>query len=143
MDACPTFRLFGGHVFGHIYPGPIGIPWTEYTASSDAAGEFAPLCISCGLCQRACPEDINIPFLIAKVKERYVERHGQTSINRTLCNYEALVGFASAMAPISNFVLRRKAFRRMFQILLGVDANRPLPRFTHHTFKKWFRSHLS
>ncbi len=143
MDTCPTFRLFGGHVFGHIYPGPIGIPWTEYTASPDAAGEFAPLCISCGLCQEACPEDINIPFLIAKVKERYAERHGQLPTNRTLCNYETFAGFASTTAPISNFFLRREAFRRMLQSLLGLDARRPFPRFTRHTFKKWFRSHVS
>ncbi len=143
MDTCPTFRLLGGHVFGDIYPGPIGVPWTEYTASPDAAGEFAPLCISCGLCQRVCPEDINIPFLIAKVKERYTERHGQLSINRTLCNYEAFLGFASAIAPISNFLLGRKGFRRMLQSLLGLDARRPFPKFTRHTFKKWFRSHVS
>jgi iron-sulfur cluster protein len=143
MDTCPTFRLFGGHVFGHIYPGPIGIPWTEYTANPDAAGEFAPLCISCGLCQRVCPEDINIPLLIAQVKERYTERHGQLSINRMLCNYETFVGLASATAPISNFLMGRKAFRRMLQTLLGLDARRPFPRFTQHTFKKWFSSHTS
>ncbi len=141
MDTCPTFRLFGGHVFGHIYPGPIGIPWTEYTASPDAAGEFAPLCISCGLCQRVCPEEINVPFLIAEVKESYTKRHGQLSTNRILRNYEAFVGFASSIAPISNFFLGRKAFRRILQSLLGLDARRPFPRFTRHTFKKWFQSH--
>ena len=143
MDTCPTFRLFGGHVFGHIYPGPIGIPWTEYTANPDAAGEFAPLCISCGLCQRVCPEDINMPLLIAQVKERYTERHGQLSINRILCNYETFVGFASATAPISNFLMGRKAFRHMLQTLLGLDARRPFPKFTQHTFKKWFSSRTS
>jgi Fe-S oxidoreductase len=143
MDTCPTFRIFGGHVFGHIYTGPIGIPWTEYTATPDQAGEFAPLCISCGLCQRACPEDINIPLLIAQVKERYTERHGQLSINSTLCNYEAFVSFASATSPLSNFILGRRVFRRALQKLLGIDARRSFPKFTHHTFKKWFRSHPS
>ncbi|MGD0177408.1 MAG: LUD domain-containing protein [Candidatus Bathyarchaeia archaeon] len=140
MDTCPTFRLLGGHVFGHVYPGPIGIPWTEYTASPDAAGEFAPLCISCGLCQRVCPEDINIPLLIAQVKERYTERHGQLSINKTLCNYETFVSFASATSPVSNFLLSRKAFRFMLQTFLGLDSRRPFPKFTRHTFKKWFSS---
>jgi L-lactate dehydrogenase complex protein LldF len=143
MDTCPTFRLFGGHVFGHIYPGPIAVPWTEYTAAPDTAGEFAPLCISCGLCQRVCPEDINIPLLIAQVKERYTERHGQLSVNRALCNYERFVSFASATAPISNFVMKRKAFRFVLQALLGLDARRPFPKFTQHTFKKWFSSRTS
>lgn len=143
MDTCPTFRLVGGHVFGHIYPGPIGIPWTEYTANPDAAGEFAPLCISCGLCQRACPENIDIPFLIAQVKERYTSRHGQLSINKTLCNYEAFVSIASTVAPVSNFLLGRSLFRRILQGLLGLDARRPFPSFTRRTFKKWFHRHTS
>lgn len=143
MDTCPTFRLLGGHVFGHIYPGPIGIPWTEYTANPDLAGEFAPLCISCDLCQSACPEDINIPLLIAQVKEGYTERHGQLPMNRALCNYEAFVNFASATAPIANFLLNRKPFRLLLQTILGLDARRPFPKFTSHTFKKWFQTHVS
>jgi L-lactate dehydrogenase complex protein LldF len=143
MDTCPTFRLFGGHVFGHIYPGPIGVPWTEYTSTPDDAGQFAPLCISCGLCQRACPENINIPLLIAQVKERYAQRHGQLSINRILCNYEAFVSLASAAAPISNALMGRRTFRRMLQSILGLDARRPFPKFTRHTFKKWYSSHNS
>jgi Fe-S oxidoreductase len=142
-DVCPTFRIFGGHVFGHIYTGPIGVPWTEYTSALDDAGEFAPLCISCGLCQQVCPVSIDIPLLIARVKERYTERHGQLSINRTLSNYESFVQFASTIAPVSNFILKRQLFRGILQKTLGLDARRPFPRFTRHTFKKWFRSHES
>jgi L-lactate utilization protein LutB len=26
MNICPTYGVVGGHTFGHIYPGPIGIP---------------------------------------------------------------------------------------------------------------------
>ena len=143
MDACPTFRLFGGHVFGHIYTGPIGVPWTEYTSIPDLAGEFAPLCISCGLCKQACPMDINIPFLIAQVKERYAGRHGQLKVNRILCNYETFVRIASTTAPISNFALRRWIFRRFLHRLLGFDERRSFPPFTRDTFQKWFHSHAS
>ena len=142
-DVCPTFRMFGGHIFGHAYTGPIGVPWTEYTSTLDDAGEFAPLCISCGLCQHVCPVSIDIPILIAKVKERYTETHGQHSINRTLSNYESFVKFASMIAPVSNFMLERALFRIILQKTLGLDARRPFPRFTRHTFKKWFQLHES
>ena len=142
-DICPTFRVFGGHVFGHIYTGPIGVPWTKFTSTLDAAGEIAPLCISCGLCQQACPESIDIPLMIARVKETYTETHGQLAINRTLCNYESFVKLASTLAPVSNFMLEQPVFRRILQRTLGLDARRPFPQFTRRTLKKWFRSHES
>ena len=142
-DICPTFRIFGGHVFGHVYTGPIAVPWTKYTSSLDDAGEFAPLCISCGLCQHTCPVSIDMPLMIARVKESYAENHGQLSVNRTLSNYESFVKFASTIAPISNFMLKQPLFRRILQKTLGLDARRSFPRFTRNTFKKWFQSHKS
>ncbi|HXX72856.1 MAG TPA: 4Fe-4S dicluster domain-containing protein, partial [Candidatus Acidoferrales bacterium] len=140
-DVCPTFRIFGGHVFGHVYTGPIAIPWTKYTSNLGYAGEFAPLCISCGLCQHMCPENINMPLMIARVKEEYTANHGRLFINRTLTNYESFVKFASATAPLSNYMLKQRVFRRILQRTLGLDSRRSFPTFTRHTFTKWFQSH--
>ncbi len=71
MNVCPTYGIAGGHTFGYIYPGPIGIPWTAEVHGLDRA-TFAHLCVSCGLCKEICPVDINIPMMIAKVKEEEV-----------------------------------------------------------------------
>ncbi len=140
MDACPTFRLVGGHVFGHIYVGPIGIPWTSFVHDAEKAGQISPLCISCGLCREVCPEDIDIPFLIGKVKEADVAAHGQLLVNQVLSSYETLVKLASATAPISNVLVRQKTFRIMLEKLLGLDRRRPFPVFTRQTLQRWARS---
>ncbi|MGI0092341.1 MAG: LUD domain-containing protein, partial [Nitrososphaerales archaeon] len=84
MNVCPTYGAVGGHVFGYIYPGPIGIPWTEEIHGLDKASEFAHLCISCGLCKEICPADIDIPMMIAKVKEKDVTENGQLIANTVL-----------------------------------------------------------
>ncbi|MCS6787854.1 MAG: LUD domain-containing protein, partial [Aigarchaeota archaeon] len=42
MNVCSPYSVVGGHVFGHIYPGPIGIPWTANVHGLDRA-EFAEL----------------------------------------------------------------------------------------------------
>ena len=47
MNICPTYGVVGGHAFGYIYPGPIGIPWTASVHGLAKAGEFAQLCVSC------------------------------------------------------------------------------------------------
>jgi len=142
-DICPTFRILGGHVFGHIYTGPMAIPWTAYTTGFDIAGRFSELCISCGLCRKACPEDIDLPLLIAKVKERYAERHGRRMINQLLVRYETFIRIASVSSPLTNFVLRRRIIRQLLERLVGIDSRRPFPEFTHRTFTRWFESHTS
>ena len=60
MNVCPTYGVAGGHTFGYIYPGPIGIPWTAEVHGLDKAA-FAHLCVSCGLCKEICPVDITSP----------------------------------------------------------------------------------
>ena len=42
---------------------------------------FAHLCISCGLCKEICPVDIDMPLMIAKVKEDDVAKNGQLRVN--------------------------------------------------------------
>src|SRR5207237_10027412 len=53
MNVCPTYGVTGGHVFGHIYPGPIGITWYANVNGLAAAG-LAPLCVSCPLRAAIC-----------------------------------------------------------------------------------------
>ncbi len=141
MNICPTYEIVGGHTFGHIYPGPIGIPFTAGVHGLSYAVEFAPLCISCGLCKEMCPVDIDIPLMIARVKELGVQQNGQDLVNSVMIRFEELSAFASATAPLSNWVLRRSTARVLLEKLMGIEKRRRLPRFQRQTFMKWWRSH--
>ncbi|MEM2910226.1 MAG: lactate utilization protein B, partial [Nitrososphaerota archaeon] len=66
FNVCPTYRILGGHVFGYIYSGPIGIPWTYISHGLENAADYASLCISCGLCRETCPVSIDIPTMISE-----------------------------------------------------------------------------
>jgi L-lactate dehydrogenase complex protein LldF len=134
MNVCPTYGIAGGHTFGYIYPGPIGIPWTAEVHGLDNA-TFAHLCISCGLCKEICPVDINIPMMIAKVKEEEVQENGQLVVNDFFMASETLAKLASATAPVSNWLLRRGATRAMMQSLVGVDRRRTLPAFSRRRLR--------
>lgn len=141
MNICPTYEVVGGHVFGYIYPGPIGIPWTAGVHGIAQASEFAPLCIACGLCREMCPVDIDMPLMISRVKELDVSRHGQAFVNGVVMRFEGLSRLASASAPLSNWILRRRVARILMEKLLGIERRRKLPRFHRQTFMKWHRSH--
>jgi len=129
MNVCPTYGIAGGHVFGYVYPGPIGIPWTAEVHGLDKA-TFAHLCVACGLCREICPVDIDIPGMITKVKEREVARNGQFVVNEFFMASETLAKVASATAPLSNWFLRRAAARALMQATVGVEKRRTLPAFT-------------
>lgn len=136
MNICAPYSVVGGHVFGHIYPGPIGIPWTANVHGIEEA-RFSQLCISCGLCHYICPAGIDIPMMISRVKQLDAEASGGfPKANRYMMSYERLGGIASATAPLSNWVLRRRVIRELLSRLMGIDSSRTLPVFKRGTFMK-------
>lgn len=142
MNVCPTYGVVGGHVFGHIYPGPIGIPWTAKVHGLEEAA-FANLCVSCGLCHEICPVDIDIPFMIAKVKEEDVRAHGQPTSERFFMASEAFAKIASAVPPIANGLFANRAVRTLMEWTLGVDRRRSLPGFAGRRLSDRLRTRKS
>lgn len=134
MNVCAPYSVVGGHVFGHIYPGPIGIPWTANVHGLDRA-VFAHLCISCGLCREVCPVEINIPMMIARVKELDAESRGFPWVNRVMMAYERLGALASRFAPVANWALRSRTFRWLMERLLGLDRDAEVPPFAERSLR--------
>ena len=141
MNICPTYGVVGGHTFGHIYPGPIGIPWTAAVHGLEKAGDFAPLCISCGLCKEICPAEIDIPMMIAEVKRRDIARRPemQPAVNKHLMQVEAIARLGSLTAPLANRLLANGAFRWLLEKTIGIDRRRALPPFARATLAQRFR----
>lgn len=140
MNICPTYGVVGGHTFGYVYPGPIGIPWTAAVHGLENAGDFAPLCISCGLCKEICPAEIDIPMMIAEVKHRDMEKHKQPLVNQVMMLADHFAKFGSMTAPVSNWFIKNKLFRIFLEKTHGIDRRRGLPAFSRLTFDKWFAS---
>jgi len=139
MNVCPTYGVVGGHTFGHIYPGPIGIPWTAETHGLEIAGDFAELCISCGLCKEICPADIDMPLMIAEVKQRDSEEHPIPPVNRMMMAAETNARLGSLFAPFSNWALQNATFRALLERFAGIDRRRGLPEFARVTLRRRFK----
>jgi L-lactate dehydrogenase complex protein LldF len=60
-NACPPFMAVGGHQFGHIYNGPIGLVVTPFHHGVEEADLPNALCTQCNACQEICPVDIPLP----------------------------------------------------------------------------------
>jgi Fe-S oxidoreductase len=75
-NICPSYQQVGGHAFGHIYSGAIGLVVTPFHHGLDADAGPQSLCVSCNACETVCPVEIPLPNLILDVRSRVVEAKG-------------------------------------------------------------------
>ena len=75
-DVCPSYQVVGGHVFGYIYSGPIGLVNTAAHHGLENAAGPQSLCVSCNACATICPVDIPLPQQILRVRARVAAANG-------------------------------------------------------------------
>ncbi|MGZ3644213.1 MAG: LUD domain-containing protein [Ktedonobacteraceae bacterium] len=75
-NICPSYQQVGGHAFGYIYSGAIGLVVTPFHHGLDADAGPQSLCVSCNACETVCPVEIPLPNLILDVRSRVVEAEG-------------------------------------------------------------------
>jgi iron-sulfur cluster protein len=126
LDVCPTFRILGGHVFGDIYSGPMGVPWTAITKGIKDASVIAKYCVSCSLCLHVCPVQIDIPMTISWIKHAAGEK---TLRERILTTYEFYAKLGSRLPRLFNWLQGSRVSRRLMEGLLGIDRRRLMHRF--------------
>ncbi|OEU76896.1 MAG: hypothetical protein BA864_13000 [Desulfuromonadales bacterium C00003093] len=75
-NVCPVYQTVGGHVFGHIYIGAIGIILTAFFHGLDNAAELVRACIGCRSCVSICPSKIDLEEIILNLRETIGEEEG-------------------------------------------------------------------
>ncbi len=75
-NVCPPYQAVGGHAFGYIYTGPIGLILTAQHHGLQHAEGPQSLCASCNACETICPVGIPLPKLILGVRQEKVAQDG-------------------------------------------------------------------
>ncbi len=88
-NVCPPYREVGGHAFGHIYTGAIGLVVTGFHHGLAAAAGPQSLCLSCNACETVCPVEIPLPRQILDVRGMVVEEFGIKEPKRTVLAFYA------------------------------------------------------
>jgi Fe-S oxidoreductase len=81
-NVCPPYREVGGHVFGHIYTGAIGLVVTPFHHGLEADAGPQSLCLSCNACETVCPVGIPLPRQILDVRKMVVAKKGLSRVKR-------------------------------------------------------------
>ncbi|GAB4296636.1 MAG: LUD domain-containing protein [Desulfuromonadia bacterium] len=89
-NVCPVYGVVGGHVFGHVYVGGIGLVFTPFFHGFEKGRELLGLCIGCRKCNEVCAAKIDIEGIILDLRTEMEKPFGQTLLfssmmkNRTL-----------------------------------------------------------
>ncbi|MDO3378601.1 L-lactate dehydrogenase (quinone) large subunit LdhH [Geoalkalibacter halelectricus] len=75
-NVCPVYQTVGGHVFGHIYIGAIGIILTAFFHGLDKAAEIVRACIGCRACVAICPSHIDLEGIILHLRSVIGDEEG-------------------------------------------------------------------
>jgi L-lactate dehydrogenase complex protein LldF len=118
-NACPSFMAVGGHQFGHIYSGPIGLVLTPFHHGLEADELPQSLCTQCNACEEICPVGIPLPRQILEhrrhshhkllTKQALLEMWSRPSLGRA---GTALAAPVSRLFPVGPAPLARRPLRR-------------------------------
>ena len=144
-NVCPPYQIVGGHVFGHIYTGPIGLIMTAMHHGLENAAGPQSLCVSCNACELVCPAEIPIPELILEVRARAVAEFGLPRVKemgverwsdpKTANRWAGLAARASSLIADNDRVIRK------IPLMPDATMNRTLTAPARHPLRERVRRH--
>lgn len=83
-NVCPAYEMVGGHVFGHVYLGAIGLIMTAMFHGEEKARDILKMCIGCRACSTNCPSGIDLQKIIAELNVNMGSKFGLNPLKKFL-----------------------------------------------------------
>ncbi|MDQ2745059.1 MAG: LUD domain-containing protein [Chloroflexota bacterium] len=112
-NICPSFGVVGGHVFGYIYSGAIGLVNTPFHHGLEHDAGPQSLCVSCNACQTVCPVDIPLPRQILDARAWVTRQEGAPLLERaamTVWSYPLPARILLRLGAVLQRPVRRGSF---------------------------------
>jgi FAD/FMN-containing dehydrogenase/Fe-S oxidoreductase len=100
--------------------------------------DILDLCLECKACKTECPLSVDMATLKSEFLSHYYRQHGVPLRARVFGHVRTLNRVGAAFAPVSNWVARSDAVRRLAERYGGIDRRRALPEFSRETLQQWF-----
>ncbi len=112
--------------------------------SSPLLAEAMSLCLACSACKAECPNGVDMARLKAEVLQAQHDRYGISLRTRLLANMAALGRLmAGPQARFFNQMLKLQPIRRLLSQTIGLEADRPIPRFASQQLSQWHSARTS
>jgi L-lactate dehydrogenase complex protein LldF len=127
-NVCPSYQIVGGHVFGHIYTGAIGLVVSPFHHGLDSVAYEQSMCMGCNACDTVCPVEIPLAALINDTRAKAVERTGMSFAKRVALSQwtdPERIDRATGWASTLQRPLQRGSLVRLPMALLGKEKSLP------------------
>jgi iron-sulfur cluster protein len=134
-NVCPVYSKVGGHKYGHVYIGAIGLILTLFYHGRENDRAIVKNCLNCQACKAVCAVDIDLPFLIKKTLQAVLDGDGRKPLknhllsrvmpNRKLFHFllrqaylaqKPLAGKGSLIRHLPHFLEKQHGFRSLPRI---------------------------
>ncbi|MGA7878692.1 MAG: L-lactate dehydrogenase (quinone) large subunit LdhH [Desulfoferrobacter sp.] len=139
-NVCPIYRMVGGHEYGHIYIGAIGLILTYFFHGKDKARNLLQNCLNCQCCKDICAAGIDLPRIIKEVYAEIQDEEGHAALDTTVAKvlknrklfHSMLRAAKFAQKPMAN---ERGYIRHLPHFLSKDHGFRALPALANKAFR--------
>lgn len=103
--------------------------------TSDEMAETLKLCVSCKACRRECPAGVDMARMKIEVLAARADKHGIGMADRLVGWLPHYAPYAAKAPWLMNLRNRVPAIARLSQTMLGLSAERSLPKWRHDIFR--------
>jgi len=135
LNACPVYRVIGGHSYRSTYSGPIGAVLTPHYNGFARYQHLAAASSLCGACSSVCPVQIDLPHLL--LENRWLAAAAKTS----RLEQAALRTYAWMMSGPARLRWVGKLARALRPVLKLWPASQRVPPLSKKTFHDLWREH--
>jgi L-lactate dehydrogenase complex protein LldF len=147
MNHCPVYGSVGGHVYGWVYPGPMGAVLTSVNLGLEEAKDLPNACTLNGRCAQVCPVKIPLPDLLRTLRKQQHDAHLNSRTSRIALNiwaffavrpalYQFLTGIAMR---VMGWIGRKRGRFSSMPLASGWTDGRDLPTPQGPTFQQSYR----
>ena len=145
LNVCPVYQHIGGHAYGWVYMGPIGINLIPQYLGLEVGKKSPYLCSLCRACEEVCSTKIDLPghilhlrnSIIRAGKGNFIERIGM-KLWAFAANHPRLYRFGSWFPA----KLQRLLPGGMRFPAPGYFRERILPRFDYKGFRNKYKKYV-
>src|ERR1700730_1643484 len=99
------------------------------------------LCLSCKACKSECPANVDLATYRAEFLSHYHERNRRPLHAYAFGMIDRWARLASPVARMINAINGSALFRPLISGLLGLAAQRQIPKFAEQSFRRWLQNH--